>query len=233
MPRQRSRFEATTVTAAMVLFFIVIVAGVLLAANGYVVNFRTLSIQQRAVISLNGLPAQATVSLDGQVVSQKLATTIRNILPGQHAVRISAPGLQGWDFGLRLSSGEAIVRDSIELFRVVPIEMTSALPTVPATSIVVNPTLSVSGGELTQLVGTQRKLITRFSQPVLAAQLSNDRAHVFVQLGNQIVVTELDGANTTPLVTLDTAAPVVLSPSAHDSILAIRNGTTVQAWQIR
>ena len=56
---------------------------------------------------------------------------------------------------------------------------------------------------------------------------------MFVQLGNQIFVTELDGANTAPLVTLDDATPVIISPSSRDSVLAIRRGTTVQAWTIR
>mgnify|MGYP001569960466 CR=1 FL=1 len=227
-----SSFRSIATTIGLTALFIVATGWILLVANGYVVNPQTFSLQQRAAIALAGLPPQVSVTLDGQIVSQKLPVTLRDILPGQHGVRISAPGLQDWHLSARLSSGQAVVRDSILLFRAVATPISDNLPNVPVISLI-DPNLTVSGGELAQLVGGQRQLITRFSQPVLAARISSDREHVYVQLGNQIFVTELDGANTTPLVTLDDATPVIISPSGRDSVLAIRRGSVVQAWTIR
>ena len=229
-PTAGIRSVATTI--GFTTLFMLATSWLLLSANGYVVNLRSLSIQQRALISLAGLPTRVDVIIDGRSVSQKLPTTIRNVIAGQHEIRITAPGLQDWQLTTSVSAGQAVVRDSIELFRISPIPLNGTLPTVSDAPFV-DPNLSVVDGEISRLVGAQRTLITRFSQPILAAQLSNDRAHVFVQLGNQILVTELDGANTTPLVTLLDTKPVIISPSARDSVLAVRAGETVQAWQIR
>lgn len=217
----------------MTLGFIVVAGWVLLAANGYVVNLRSLTIEQRALISLAGSPAQVHITLDGQRTAEKLPAVLRTILPGHHTVRISAAGYQDWQLSARLDSGQALVRDAILLFRTEPLPR--ALPDgAPVTAIpTVDPSLSINGGEVFVLAGSQQTLVTRFSQPVLAARLSSDRAHVFLQLGNQLFVTELDGANTTLLITLDTATPAILVPSEHDSLLTVATGATVRAWQIR
>ncbi len=229
VPPLRTAVNAIGMTA----LFGLVVLWVLLLANGYVVNVRTLSIEQRALMSFAGLPAQAQVVVDGQLVSEKLPTVVRNVLPGQHTVRVSAAGYHDWQLSLKVSSGQAIVRDTILLFRTEPIRRAltsdapvSAIPTV-------DPTISVSGGEVALLAGNERTLVTRFSQPVLAARLSNDRAHVFLQLGKQLFVTELDGANTTLLVTLDDATPALLMLTDHDSVLTASAGGQVQSWQIR
>jgi|GEM_PF-3894006 len=216
------------------LFLAFVIAGgwILLVANGYVVNWQTGSVTQTSAIVLAGQPSAASVTLDGLTVSPTLPITLRNVTIGSHIVQVTATDYQSWRLSTQTTAGQAIIRDQIELFLQKPVEVTPA-PAAPENALLIDPTLAVNNTELYQIGNGNQQLITRFSAPILAAVRSNDRAHVFVQLGNAIYVTELTGENTTKLLDLPDASPVKLVPQSNDQQLVVLTGNTTHLWQIR
>lgn len=212
--------------------FVVGGGGVLLMANGYEINWQTRTISQTGVVVLAGQAPPNTIALDGTTVGNRLPITLRGITTGSHTIQITADKYQLWRLSARIEAGQAIIRDQIELWLTTPTQVvTQSPPTLDAP--LVDPTLAIDGLELYQLQNGQRQLVTRFSQTPLAAYRSNDRAHIFVQLGRDVYVTELTGENTSKLVSLTDATPTPMLTQNNDSQLIVKNGSEVQTWQIR
>lgn len=234
--REPSHVQQVALSVAWSLFLILVFIGVgswiLLLANGYDLNWRTGTLTQTSAIVLAGQSSSATVTLDGTTVAASLPVTLRNVQLGAHVLQISAPQYQPWHLSVKTSAGQAIIRDRIELFLETPTKVPGTSASVEGSPLI-DPTLEVSGAELYEPTGSDRELITRFSSPIVAASRSNDRAHVFVQLGNAVYVTEETGENTTKLLELSSSSAVHLLPRNNDRQLIVGNGTDTVTWAIR
>jgi hypothetical protein len=219
-------------TMAWLVGFAVLGGVVLFGANGYTLSLQPLALERTVLVSVAGEPTAATVRLDRTVVGTRLPVTVRFIRPGFHTVRIEANRYQPWEMAVRLDPGQALVTPSIRLWLDEPVEL-GVDASVAVDGPLVRAPLVVRGMELAEQTGGSVRLITRFSTPPLAATQTTDRSHVIVQLGNRVVATELDGGNTTPLVTLESSDPTPLVLSDSDRTLTLQDGSRIRRWTIR
>jgi len=77
-----------------------------------------------------------------------------------------------------------------------------------------------------------RQLVTRFSEPVIAAEYLDD-SHLVVTVGQAVFVLELDGTNIQQLLALPSSDPVRLVSSNQGSRLAVIQGTAAREYQLR
>jgi len=181
-----------------------------LKARGFQLNFRTWKLVKTGLISLNGSPGRAEIKVNGKPHSFAMPTKINNLPPGYYEVEISAQGFQTWQKSIYVLPEKASIYQDIVLFLSVPQEVPvpkDLTTEMVRTGFTPDPSLVVKGEE----IYFEERLITRFSDSVQMAVLYPDRAHIVFQIGNEIRVIDLDGANDVLLVTLSTKELTVVA----------------------
>lgn len=99
---------------------ILILAGnlVVLVAKGYNFNFKDKQITQTGIISVSSVPTQASVYLNGTLVTAT-NNNIPNLLPGKYTVKVSKDGYSSWEKQVEVKVG-VVSPLEVVLFRLVP-----------------------------------------------------------------------------------------------------------------
>jgi len=96
--------------------FLIAAPIVVLYTAGYRYNFGTGQIVQTGVLSLSSTPKNAVVSLDGNPTRASTPILLKNILPGNHRVRVEKAGYSAWEKNLAVESRSTTFADDIVLF---------------------------------------------------------------------------------------------------------------------
>lgn len=194
-------FWAITVTS-----FLFLSTWLVSAANGYVFNWRSLQFQKTSLILLSGNAENITLTVNGAGRAANLPQKLAELWPGTYEVEIAKEGYKSWQKIFQLQPGEAKTAHNITLYlnNIQPVKLEKDKINQVRTQndfLSQNSDLEIKNNE----IWYRQKLVTRFSEPVLAAVLSDDEAHIFFQMGAEIRVMELDGGNNVKLISLASA----------------------------
>lgn len=89
---------------------------VVLYTAGYRYNFSSGRIVQTGVLSLNSVPRGANISIDGDALRPTTPSLVKNVLPGEHLVRVEAGAYSAWEKTLVVESRSTTFADDIVLF---------------------------------------------------------------------------------------------------------------------
>lgn len=89
---------------------------VVLYTAGYRYNFGTGEIVQTGVLSLSSTPRGASIVLDDETLRASTPALLKNVLPGDHTVRIEKAGYSSWEKTLTVQSRSTTFADDVVLF---------------------------------------------------------------------------------------------------------------------
>lgn len=180
----------------------------ILEAYGFRINFKTLKFQQTGIISLNGEPKTVNLTMNNVKKNVNLPVRMTKLLPGYFEIILQKDGYVPWIKMEKLEAGQAINENEILLFLDAP--KVTKLPENKAQNERIektfkegNPNLIIKENE----IWLNKKLVTRFSQPIIGAMIMRDFEHIIFQIGKEIRVIESDGSNNTKLIDLPSANP--------------------------
>jgi hypothetical protein len=96
--------------------FAVAAPAVVLYTAGYRYSFGTGRIVQTGLLSLASVPKGAFIALDGDRARAVTPALLKNVLPGDHAVRVEKDGYSAWEKTLTVWSRQTTFADDIMLF---------------------------------------------------------------------------------------------------------------------
>ena len=180
---------------------------VLYEANGYRVDFNAWRLEQTGLIYIDGVPKQVEVKFNNKTVSSVLPLKIPKILPGRYAVSVTKEGYSTWSKNILVQSGQAFEYRTINLYLLSP-EIKETTRKIQADTIK-NDQKDQSSQVIVKdnEIWYKEKLVTRFSESPKGAILTDDHGHIMFQLGKELRVIELDGANNTKIFDFPTTDP--------------------------
>lgn len=98
------------------LFFCVTAPLVVLYTAGYRYDFGTGRIVQTGVFSISSTPKGASIVLDGTPSGATTPALLKNVMPGNHRVRVEKSGYSFWEKNLAVESRATTFADDITLF---------------------------------------------------------------------------------------------------------------------
>ncbi len=98
------------------LFFVVAAPLTVLYTAGYRYSFRAGQIVQTGVFSFTSVPRGAAIYIDDELQSSRTPAVIKNIIPGQHTIRLERTGYSTWQKTLEVQSHTTTFADGITLF---------------------------------------------------------------------------------------------------------------------
>ncbi len=208
-------------------------AGILvLQANGYSIDFATLTVEKLGAIVLTDVPSGAQVTIDGNPVSVERRAVTQLVYPGSYVVSVQLAAHQTWQRNVQVGAGAAVHYRPVLFY-----EEPSFLGIQPASpeelrAPFVDPRLIVIGGEVWLRDNGTRQLVTRFASPMRAATLLDDD-HLAVVVNTDLVVLTRDGMSQQILLTVEAGQPVRLVPTDRGRRLAVVLGETTRRYELR
>lgn len=199
-----------------------------LQANGYIIDFNNLTLEKSSLVALQFSDRPDEVKIDSKIVDYQRSQLIKQINPGRHELVLSRSGYHNWYNSFRVEPGQAQHYENIKFFLTEPLllgsQVTSSLPTVNS-----DPRLLILGSELWLRLPDQLKLITRYSEPILAAKVLADDQVVFLAEGFVRVI-NVDGSNDIPLLQKPDALDIAID---SDSQISLYYSNKVETYKIR
>ena len=111
----RRRSRKVIFVIFLVVFFISAPAVVLYTA-GYRYDFGTGRIVQTGILSVSSTPKGAQILMDGTATGFSSPAVIKNVLPGDHRIRLEKTGYSSWEKVLPVTSRSTTFADDVVLF---------------------------------------------------------------------------------------------------------------------
>ncbi len=105
---------------AMVVVFVVVAPPLVLYSLGYRFDTSRRAILKTGALLIATTPRGALLALDGRTLKQRTPTVLRNLLPGQHTVRLTRDGYAPWEKKITIVANRTAVFDSLLLVRSSP-----------------------------------------------------------------------------------------------------------------
>lgn len=96
--------------------FLVSAPAVVLYTAGYRYHFGTGQLVQTGVLSVSSVPRGANIAIDGERLRSTTPALVKNVLPGDHDVRVERDGYSSWEKTLPVNSRETTFADDVVLF---------------------------------------------------------------------------------------------------------------------
>lgn len=192
----------------LIVSFLFFTSLVILMANGYHLNLKTMKLQQTGMFVLEGNQNNVKLKTSGIDKIINLPYRIKRILPGRYEIVLEKENYQTWSNVYELKGGQAIITQNITLYLSKP-ELINITTTDKAIIQLQNDYKNQINGltiKDTEILKDNR-LVTRFSQPISVAIYDQNTNHVYYQTGDQLRVMESDGANNVLLITLKQNTP--------------------------
>lgn len=192
--------------------FICFATFLIFTANGYHLNTITLKLEKTGMVVVNGKISNIKAVLNNNEKIVNLPTRFTRLFPGPYTLSLQKDGYHGFQKSFQLAGGQAVVIDNLTLFllnaKVISLNNDSQTLTqiTRANSSQIGQFIVVNN-EIWQ----NNKLVTRFSQPVIAAIFDLNTNHYYVQLPDGIHAILSDGSNDVLLVKLDQTTPITMS----------------------
>jgi hypothetical protein len=98
-----------------VLIYLILCPLIVARMLGFVINPLTHRLVKTGLIYVSTTPSNATVYIDGRLAHQKTPTTLRDLTPGKHFIRIGLEGYDDWERNIPVVGKKATVISSILL----------------------------------------------------------------------------------------------------------------------
>ena len=89
----------------------------LLYTSGYRYNTKKNQVERNGTIILDSTPSNARIFLDGKMMSATTPTTLQNITPGWHHLRIEKADYTSWSKNLEIHAEQAVFANNIWLWK--------------------------------------------------------------------------------------------------------------------
>ena len=198
--------------AVLIASFVVFATLLIFVANGYYFNLKTFKLQKTGMIVLRGSNGGIAIIVNGKKSQNSFPIKLRRLIPGRYDIKIEKEGYQSWERVFQLEGGQAIVKNNINLFLTNPSIKEKSKNADDILTLKNNykertKNITLKGSE----IWVNNKLVTRYSQPILAAFLDPDEDHLYVQIGDLIRVIETEGTNDFVLIKLNGSLPTYFS----------------------
>jgi len=186
----------------------------LMEANGYKFNTKSLKIQKTGLILVEADPEPVVLHFAGKTKILIMQERLTKLLPGFYEVEITKDNYQTWNKKVHLDAGQAIDLTKILLFlnNPKPQEITD-----PSYHEKITKTYKDQSKDLLikeNEIWSEEKFVTRFTDKVEAAIRINRTNQIIFQVGQEIRVIDVDGSNNLLLVKLENSTPTPLMYSA-------------------
>lgn len=185
---------AASATLALLTLFSAVI--LLLGANGYVIDYEHLTIEQAGLIVVRANPRSSVVTFPDRAKVRKFGQEYAaELRPGRYEVAVNMDGYTSWTRSVEVKPGAASVFGNVTLFLESPtLKETRTANKRDLESPLVDDMLSIRGTELLARAADADVLISRFSRPVRAARYL-DESHVVYLIGSEVHVIDVDGRN--------------------------------------
>ncbi len=116
MERDMSKTLRTILFLLFVLAFLISAPLVVLYTAGYRFDLGNGKIVHTAVLNISSIPRNATITIDGETLSERTPSVIETITPGEHEVRLEKFGYLPWSQRMTFVSREATFASDVVLF---------------------------------------------------------------------------------------------------------------------
>ncbi|OGD57297.1 hypothetical protein A2V71_00465 [Candidatus Berkelbacteria bacterium RBG_13_40_8] len=200
----------------LVISFIFFAGLLVLVANGYHLNLSNFRLQKTGMIVLDGTPRSIILSVNGEERNANFPTRVTKLFPGRYELKITKDNYEPWEKVVEIKGGQAALHKNIILFLKEPeIQAVSKnegeIANIQKDFQNQSKSITIKENE----IWFQEQLLTRFSQNVFGAIVGSDGNHIFAQVGNEIRVIEIDGANDTGLFQVKNANPIPFGVSGN------------------
>lgn len=210
---------------------------VLAYAEGNRINFKRLKIIKTGLISLEYLPKDASIFINGKQ-AKSAKTFARNLTPGVYVFKIAKDTYSTWQFELNIEPQSINVYNDVILFKSAPVlgSLTDARKIALLKSpsdVLVGKTDPNGLFSNDYEIWVNAQVISRFSTPIRQVEWYSDNSHIIFQQGKEIRVIEKNGDNDTLLVALtqDTISRFAISSDGQE--LYYVDGTDYKVAKIR
>lgn len=228
---KRQRLRSLILTFIILTLFVLASFLSLIWTQGYRINWQSGTIQQTGLMYLRSQPKDAMVTLNGRVVGLQTPLRLSFLLPQTYEAEITKPTYTSWQKLIRIEPGQAKIFEDIILYLAQPVEK-SILPDdqTKINTYTPDPRVVINGGEL--WYNTQ--FVSRFSIPILAADLMPDHQHIIYQRGSDIRVIEIDGGNDTLLLSISSEGQARFMMQSNGTEIVVKKiDGTLKKFQIR
>jgi len=208
--------------ALFTLITVLVSGSIIFYSQGYRYNFKTLKVIKTGVLYLNFLPKDATITINDETLKPN-SEIAKNLVPGTYFVSVKKESYISWNLTLKVEPSTVNDYKDIVLFKddIKPTELTDNskidLLNTPIYTLATNAPGKLNFTDHEIWSGDQ--LVTRLSDPIIAAVWYPDLAHIIYQQGSEIRVIELNGKNDTLLFKLDKNTPVKMAVGARGTEL--------------
>lgn len=226
----RQRISLVVIWFGVSALFVISSAAAVFWTAGYRINLQTWRIQKTGLIYLKSDPKEVTVLINNRLVSFKTPFRWSRILPGVYELAITKDGFLPWRKTIRVEPDLTSDYRTIILYKDQAVE---AEPTEDQTKYLKNyqfdQDVTTSDGE----IWYNTQLVSRFSSPIIQADLTPDRDHIVYQRGREIRVIEIDGGNDSFLVGLAGSEKVPFAMIDDGRSLVVGSNDQVKKYIIR
>jgi len=204
MKQKIRKFISLSLSAMLILLFIVCAGSIIFGAAGYRIESKSRKIYQTSMVVVKSQPRDATCILDGVEQAGMSVWRISNVAPGNHKISVAKEGYQNWMQTFAVTAGETKIYEDIVLFLRNPTPIASEKnnnqnlfnklleQNVDDRIIVKNETELWYNDEL----------VTRFSQKVAGIKLYPDNRHVAYISKRELHIIDIDGSNDMAIIKL-------------------------------
>jgi hypothetical protein len=196
--------------------FITISTFALVSALGFQLNWDAHSIQQTSLIELQTrFGVDADVYVNGMKQEGGLPLRATGVFPGNYTLEVKKDGYQTWSRNVTVGANlRALYQNILLVYKnPQPVDVPVVTPDDFNMSKADTTGISVRGNEL--WIGNE--FVTRLSEDIVNAQWFPGRYQLIFQIGNKLVLADLDGSNIQTLVSAadSTAIPYTLKDSGR------------------
>ena len=230
---------------ALVLLYCSIATLIIAATNGYLFNTRTHRFEQTATISVTVKQKGVRVALNNVPAKTTKPGTIKfdYLRAGLYSLEMTKDGYFPWVKTVTMEAGEVAQYPLIRLFladtTVTPATASQQNMLLQQPLDKTDPDLDIRGSELwvkpiirtypLVITSDSFALISRFSEPIQAAQWLPGKQAIIFQVNNQIRTIDRDGANDYILATLSTNEATIFTTSNDGKTLIFKDNN--KYWQ--
>lgn len=175
----------------------------ILQANGYNINYKTLSVEKTGMIYLKSVPSDVKIYVNDNLEGDEVPFKMGNLNPGRYTVKVCKDNYVDWEKTLLVEQGKTAANENILLILKNPQELVANEEEKNSFPIIISQWLP-KGLEIKNQseIWFNDVFITRFSKEVKQVSWHTDLKHILVQLDNSLVIIDADGSNMVHLVDL-------------------------------
>lgn len=234
MQYERYRRQTTIISTIGVLVFIVLTTAIFLWVNGFKIDLQARTLEQTALISIEGKLQGVEVLLNGKEMGSRTPIQLRSLSPGRYELQVRKDGYNSFVRTFFLDRGQVGVVGDIELVATQPL-----VTDLPASARFITPVIASTGLTLFQgeLYDGDR-FVTRFSTEPYQVhryptfylyQLGNEFRVFFPETNQDFSILRVEGSEYLPINALPSSMAFILNRNGEKKLVNLTIPTEVAA----